>query len=68
MAPHIPMPVMISIRQSSLHMKLYKGYMRYARAGSPMYRENGENGQKKSLLGKTGNLEILAKTQGIWYA
>ena len=70
MAPHIPMPVMISIRQFSLHVKLYKGYtsMLYARAGSPMYRENGENGQKKSLLGKTVNLEIMAKTQGILYA
>ena len=39
-------------------------------SGYPLHRVNRENGKKDSLLGKTGNLEILLKKnkQGIWFA
>ena len=33
-----------------------------------MHRENRENGQTNSVRENTGNLEIFAKTQGIWFA
>ena len=37
-------------------------------AGYPLHRENRENGQKKSLSGKTQGNWKFAKTQGIRFA
>ena len=45
----------------------YNGQGAYL-SGYPLHRENRENGQQNSLSRKTGNLKILPKTQGIWFA
>ena len=38
------------------------------RAGYPLHRENGENGQTNSLSGKTQGIWKFAKTKGTWFA
>ena len=39
------------------------------KAGYSLHRENRENGNNKiPVTENTGNLEILSKTQGIWFA
>ena len=37
-------------------------------SGSPLHRENRENGKINSLLGKTQGFDNFAKTQGILFA
>ena len=47
-------------------------FARIRSTGYPLHRENRENGQKKSLSGKTQGIwkfcQNTEKTQGIWFA
>ena len=48
----------LAIRVQVLIRHMMRGRVR---SGYPLHRENRENGQKKSVIENTGNLEILPK-------